>query len=59
MPIKFEFIFKKIAIKLPRAILLYGPPGCGKTFIAHSVANELGLNYFSVYANHLLNSYVK
>lgn len=39
-------------------ILLYGPPGCGKTFIASATANELGMNFLSVKGPELLNKYI-
>lgn len=42
----------------PSGILLYGPPGCGKTFIAAAAANELGMNFFSVKGPELLNKYI-
>lgn len=34
IPIKYDFLFENIDMKLPRGILLYGHSGCGKTFIA-------------------------
>ncbi len=58
MPIKYEFLFKNLSIKLPRCILLYGPTGCGKTYLAKAAANELGLNFFSVKGPELLNKYI-
>ena len=33
-PILYEKIYEKCPVKLPRALLLYGYPGCGKTYIA-------------------------
>jgi ribosome biogenesis ATPase len=42
----------------PTGILLYGPPGCGKTLLAKAVANECGANYISVKGPELLNKYV-
>lgn len=58
VPIKYEFLFKNIPIKLPRGILLYGPPGCGKTYLAKATSNELGLNFFSVKGPEILNKYI-
>ncbi len=39
-------------------LLLYGPPGCGKTFIARAVAGELGANFISVSINDVLDMWV-
>jgi len=42
----------------PAGVLLYGPPGCGKTLLAKAVANESGANFISVKGPELLNKYV-
>jgi AAA+ superfamily predicted ATPase len=39
-------------------LLLYGPPGCGKTFIARAVAGELGARFMSVGLNDVLDMYI-
>lgn len=39
-------------------LLLYGPPGCGKTFIARAVAGELGASFLSVGISDILDMYV-
>ncbi len=40
--------FKKFRISLPNGILLYGPPGCGKTFIVRKLAEEIGYTFMEV-----------
>ncbi len=47
-PLKNPEAFKRVGIRPPRGILLYGPPGCGKTYIAKALANEAGANFISV-----------
>ena len=37
----------KYRLAIPNGMLLYGPPGCGKTFIAEKFAEETGFNYGS------------
>ena len=39
-------------------LLLYGPPGCGKTFLARAVAGELGARFFEVGISDVLDMYV-
>lgn len=45
-------------IKLQAGVLLYGPPGCGKTMLAKAVANAASCNFISVKGPELLNKYV-
>ena len=42
----------------PAGVLLYGPPGCGKTLLAKAVANESKANFISIKGPELLNKYV-
>lgn len=46
------------AASLRGGLLLYGPPGCGKTFLARALAGELGANFFSASITDILDPYV-
>jgi transitional endoplasmic reticulum ATPase len=48
LPLRHPALFKTIGVKPPRGILLYGPPGSGKTLIARAVANETGAFFFLI-----------
>ncbi len=57
-PLEHPQSFKRLGIRPPTGILLYGPPGCGKTLLAKAVANESGANFISVKGPELLSMYV-
>lgn len=57
-PIKQPELFAKVGIKPAAGILLWGPPGCGKTLVAKAVANESKANFISIKGPELLNKYV-
>lgn len=57
-PIRKPAIFEKLGIATPCGVLLWGPPGCGKTLLAKAVANESMANFISVKGPELLNKYV-
>ncbi|WP_112134551.1 AAA family ATPase [Glycomyces dulcitolivorans] len=57
-PLTYPDAFTRLGIEAPRGILLYGPPGCGKTYIVRAVAGEGHANVMSVKGSELLNKWV-
>lgn len=65
LPLRHPDLYREHALMPPRGLLLYGPPGCGKTLIAkavaHSLADAVGADrsyFLSVKGPELLNKYV-
>lgn len=57
-PTLYRSMYRQLPIKMPRASLFYGPPGCGKTFIAARVAQKCGLQYKYIAGPQLLGKYI-
>ncbi|MEK6946309.1 MAG: CDC48 family AAA ATPase [Nanoarchaeota archaeon] len=57
-PLKHPEAFKRLGVRPPRGILLYGAPGSGKTLLAKAVANESEANFISVKGPEMLSKWV-
>lgn len=57
-PLENPESFKKLGIRPARGILLYGPPGCGKTYIVRALANEAGVNFITVKGPEIMSKWV-
>lgn len=50
--------YEKFKLSIPNGVLLFGPPGCGKTFIIRKLAEELGYNFVEVKHSDIASSYI-
>lgn len=57
-PIRRPEMFSSLGLDAAGGVLLYGPPGCGKTLLARAVASESGANFISIKGPELLSKYV-
>ncbi|MFH0862963.1 MAG: CDC48 family AAA ATPase [Candidatus Altiarchaeota archaeon] len=57
-PLKKPEAFTRLGINPPKAVLLYGPPGCGKTMLAKAVATESEANFIAIKGPELLSKWV-
>ncbi len=57
-PIKYPQAFTKMGTRPPKGVLVYGPPGCGKTLLAKAVAKESEANFISVKGPEVLSKWV-
>jgi transitional endoplasmic reticulum ATPase len=57
-PMKNPEMFQRLGIKPPKGILLYGPPGCGKTLLARAVATESEANFITIKGPEVFSKWV-
>lgn len=56
LPLQHPDLYKEYGVAPPKGILLFGPPGCGKTFLARVVASAAGAHFLDVKGPELLRS---
>ncbi|MGO8690823.1 MAG: CDC48 family AAA ATPase [Thermoguttaceae bacterium] len=57
LPLKYPEIFDRLGIDAPKGVLLYGPPGCGKTLLARAVAHETEATFFSINGPEIIHKF--
>jgi transitional endoplasmic reticulum ATPase len=57
-PLKNPEIFNRLGIKAPKGILLFGPPGCGKTLLGKAVATESAANFITIKGPEVFSKWV-
>lgn len=57
-PLKRPEKFQQMGIRPPKGVLLFGPPGTGKTMIAQAIANETNANFISIRGPQMLSKWV-
>lgn len=58
LPLHFPALYAQYRVPMPNGVLLYGPPGCGKTMFARKAAEGLAYHYIEVKASDLASIYV-
>jgi len=57
-PLQYPDSFARLGVQPPRGVLMYGPPGCGKTFLVRALAGSGRLNVLSVKGAELMDKFV-
>jgi transitional endoplasmic reticulum ATPase len=57
LPLKHPELFKRLGIEPPKGVLLYGPPGCGKTLLARAVANETDAHFIAINGPEIMSKF--
>ena len=57
LPLKHPEVFARLGITPPKGVLLFGPPGCGKTLLAQAVANESEAHFISINGPEIMSKF--
>lgn len=57
LPLRYPQVFEKLGIDPPKGVLLHGPPGCGKTLIARTIAREVDASFFSINGPEIIHKF--
>lgn len=58
LPIRHPELFERLGIEPPKGVLMYGPPGSGKTLLAKAVANESEAHFITINGPEIVSKYV-
>lgn len=58
LPLSEKELYEQYKVSVPNGIMLYGPPGCGKTFIAERFADEIEYNFYQIRPSDLASTYI-
>ena len=58
LPLRHPDLFAKVGIEPPKGVLLYGPPGCGKTLMAKALAHEVNATFIKVVGSELVRKFI-
>ena len=58
LPLKDKALYEEYQVSVPNGFLFYGPPGCGKTFIAQKFAKEVGYQFIELKPSDIASIYV-
>lgn len=57
LPLRYPELFDRLGIDPPKGVLLYGPPGCGKTLVAKALANETSAYFTHIGGPEIMGKY--
>ncbi len=57
LPLRYPEVFQRLGIDAPKGVLLYGPPGCGKTLIARAIAHETEAHFFPINGPEIIHKF--
>jgi transitional endoplasmic reticulum ATPase len=57
LPLKLPHVYRQLGINPPRGVILYGPPGAGKTHLARAVANEVEARFYYINGPDVIGTY--
>ncbi len=57
LPMKHPELFERLGVEPPKGVLLYGPPGCGKTLLAKALANEVNAHFITISGPEIMSKF--